>query len=305
MNLPYCKFFPRDWLGDAQLRLCSLAARGLWADMLCLMGSNETRRGYLEVGGKSITDPGTLARLVGADVGEVSKLIAELEAAGVPSRDASGTIFSRRIVKDAAVLEQKRAAGKQGGNPALLKRVLKQPVKDEVKPVLESCLTPYSRIQNPDLAEREPGESVERPSLEEVKTEAQRIGLAEWKAVDWWSEMEGCGWLDHQKRPVIKWQPILSRVRTKWEADGRPMQPPSRNQGQQHPQQPAGTPAKPTVWQLKQQIEAVDTQIAEVRNRGHEDAFGFHAKTPADRALLKTLNQRKSALNTQLASLNT
>jgi uncharacterized protein YdaU (DUF1376 family) len=68
---------------------------------------------------------------------------------------------------------------------------------------------------------------VERPSLAEVKFYANSIGLAEWKAQDWFDEMEGCGWLDFNHRPVSDWKAILRRVKTKWEADGRPMQPPT------------------------------------------------------------------------------
>ncbi len=65
-----------------------------------------------------------------------------------------------------------------------------------------------------------------RPSIEDVQTYATTIGLASWKADDWFNEMEGCGWLDFQHRPVAKWQPLLLRVKSKWEADGRPSGPP-------------------------------------------------------------------------------
>lgn len=67
----------------------------------------------------------------------------------------------------------------------------------------------------------------ERPSLEEVKTAAQFIGLAPWKAEDWWNEMEGGGWLDYNHRPVANWRAVLNRVKAKWEAEGRPAAPPS------------------------------------------------------------------------------
>lgn len=69
--------------------------------------------------------------------------------------------------------------------------------------------------------------SANRPDLNEVLFYAQKIGLAEWKAKDWFDEMEGCGWLDHNKRQIERWQSILNRVRTKWEADGRPAGPPA------------------------------------------------------------------------------
>ncbi len=149
VNLPYCQFYPRDWMGDAQLRLCSLAARGLWADMLCIMAMS-ARRGYLEVGGKPIKTPAEIGRLVGAESAEVEHLLAELESVGIPARDEAGTIFSRRIVKDSAVREGKRQAGLRGGNPNLVKRVVKQADNYEVKPVLEICLNPETRDQRPE-----------------------------------------------------------------------------------------------------------------------------------------------------------
>ena len=68
----------------------------------------------------------------------------------------------------------------------------------------------------------------EQPSLKEVKIEAQRIGLADWVADDWFLEMEAAGW-KFKGQPIAKWQAFLARKRTWWEADGRPMSPPSRN----------------------------------------------------------------------------
>jgi len=51
MKQPWLKFFPSDWRADPALRMCSLAARGLWIEMLCLM--HEARpHGSLLVNGK-------------------------------------------------------------------------------------------------------------------------------------------------------------------------------------------------------------------------------------------------------------
>lgn len=65
------------------------------------------------------------------------------------------------------------------------------------------------------------------PSLFSVLAHAHRIGLAKWKAEDWFNEMEACGWLDHQSRPVHNWRAFLNRVKAKWEADGCPSGPPA------------------------------------------------------------------------------
>jgi hypothetical protein len=139
--------------------------------------------------------------------------------------------------------------------------------------------------------------NAERPDLKEVLFEAQRMGLAEWKARDWFNEMEGCGWLDHVHRPIVAWRAVLARVKVKWEADGRPAQPPSRVQP------PSGT--APTVWQLTKQLEVLEAQIAELRNTGgYEDAMGWHASNDQVRQQMKQLRQRKRDLQTQLAQLN-
>ena len=34
---PWMKWYPADWRSDPGLRMCSFAARGLWADLLALM----------------------------------------------------------------------------------------------------------------------------------------------------------------------------------------------------------------------------------------------------------------------------
>jgi hypothetical protein len=101
-RLPWTKFEPRAWLTDQRLRVCSLAARGLWIDLLCLMWDSD-RRGYLLVNGKSPTLD-ALARLVGASTAEISRHLQELEDSGVCSRDTSDVpvLYSRRMVREEA-----------------------------------------------------------------------------------------------------------------------------------------------------------------------------------------------------------
>jgi len=69
------------------------------------------------------------------------------------------------------------------------------------------------------------GAHIEKPKLEEVLAEAKSIGLAEWKAKDWFEEMEGCGWIYAQHQPVRAWRALLDFVRLKWELDGRKQSP--------------------------------------------------------------------------------
>jgi hypothetical protein len=114
----WMKFYPQDWRADERLRNCGLAARGLWMEMLALMHRSE-RYGYLLINGKPPTDR-QLAVQVGASIDEFSCLLAELESEAVFSRDRTGTIYSRRMIRDEKKAKHAREIGKQGGNPRLL-----------------------------------------------------------------------------------------------------------------------------------------------------------------------------------------
>lgn len=118
MKRPSFQFYPGDWLNDAALRMCSIGARGLWMDMICLMHQG-SEYGYLKVNGKVIL-PDNLARMVGATLQEVEGWMIELSEVGVYSEDESGCIFSRRMIRDEEIRQARAAGGKMGGNPVLM-----------------------------------------------------------------------------------------------------------------------------------------------------------------------------------------
>lgn len=130
---PWMKFHPQDWRADEKLRLCSLAARGLWIEMLAIMHRSE-RYGQLLIAGIVPTDA-QIAVQVGASVDEVAATLAELEQAGVFSRAATGAIYSRRMTRDHKKAKTARKNGLRGGNPTLGKqRENPASVKGEDKP---------------------------------------------------------------------------------------------------------------------------------------------------------------------------
>lgn len=135
---PALQFYIGDWKKDPELRACSLAARGLWIDMLCLMYESP-RRGYLIIKDKPPSVP-SLARIVGADVADVERLLKELDDMGVYSIE-DGAIYCRRMVRDAKRSETYRQNGVKGGNPALVGKLDNQnsnpPDNREVIPFVE------------------------------------------------------------------------------------------------------------------------------------------------------------------------
>lgn len=114
---PFIKWYPTDWRADPKLRMCSLAARGLWIELIGYMHEGEPY-GHLTI---NDTSPSTadISALVGRPMTEVRKALGELEARQVYSIDETGRMFSRRMVRDKAKAEKDRENGKGGGNPKL------------------------------------------------------------------------------------------------------------------------------------------------------------------------------------------
>lgn len=141
------------------------------------------------------------------------------------------------------------------------------------------------------------GESALRPSIAEVLATAEMIGLSEWKARDWFDEMEGCGWLDFQHRPVVRWQSILNRVKVKWEADGRPSTPPTNGKVQ------SGV-RKPSVFDLKTIIATKEEQCATLKARhAAEGPLTTEWSSDEARAEFRELRGQIKALKLQLSQM--
>jgi hypothetical protein len=115
-KLPAFQFYTSDWLTDPELRACSLAARGLWIDCLCVMSESQ-ERGVLRLkNGAAVTVP-QLARMVGATESQTRRSLSELEACGVLARTADGAIYSKRMVEDEQRRQTLKTNGQAGGRP--------------------------------------------------------------------------------------------------------------------------------------------------------------------------------------------
>lgn len=162
-KLPSFQFYPGDWLKDPDLRRCSKAARGVWIDMICLSFECEDR-GVFATSGIAWPDE-DIAAAVGGNITEVLDAIAELLTKGVVSRNQTGAIFCRRVVRDEAKRRSCSEAGKRGGgNPALTFKGVpkgddKERVKGEVKrkPKASSSLSSSSSTSvNTSTTTKEP-----------------------------------------------------------------------------------------------------------------------------------------------------
>ena len=114
---PAIQWYVNDWMNDPALKMCSLYARGLWAEMLMTMWQCEPQ-GHLVFNGKPYT-LNQLARVVREPEKPVKAALAELEAAGVYTV-TNGVIVSRRMVRDVHNRKVRAEGGKKGGNPNLV-----------------------------------------------------------------------------------------------------------------------------------------------------------------------------------------
>jgi hypothetical protein len=146
MKRPSFQFYPGDWLRSADLRACSIGARGLWLDMLCLMHEGSPY-GYLRVG-NLVIHAVNLAPIVGCELTDVERWLSELSTAGVLSMDPTGCIFSRRMVRDERMRELRASGGKLGGNPALVNPKDKQ--IDNLAANLRANLTSARKVKHED-----------------------------------------------------------------------------------------------------------------------------------------------------------
>ena len=116
-KLPYFPFYVGDWLKDPELRLCSIFARGLLVDLLCLAWEAK-HRGRLSFA--DITKPWSDVQIVNSIAGstESEKLAAleELLSNGVLKRDVNGVVFSSWQIRHEELSIIRAENGSKGGS---------------------------------------------------------------------------------------------------------------------------------------------------------------------------------------------
>ncbi len=122
---PSFQFYPNDWTGDVALQSCSLAAQGLWINILCRLHNSPVYGKFLleQNSSKNKTEGSNLlvikgeklARVVGRPLQEIEPLIEELLEACVMREAESGEYYSKRMIEDEELREIRAKAGSLGG----------------------------------------------------------------------------------------------------------------------------------------------------------------------------------------------
>ena len=119
-------FFTGDWMKDPELRFCSIFARGLLVDLLCILHEAKEQGYASNPDGTARTDEQIVDAISGGSREEKLAGLAELERSGVLSRDKRGVLFSRRVARLAELSIARKQNGSKGGSKTSSKRQAKQ-----------------------------------------------------------------------------------------------------------------------------------------------------------------------------------
>jgi len=111
---PSTTFYFNDWENDEKLRVCTLAAQGLWMRLLCI-AARSPEPGIVQIGTLDMSPPHGLtliASAVGQPLDVINPWIDELLTSGAASRDRQGRIYCRRMVRAAKLSLARSEAGK-------------------------------------------------------------------------------------------------------------------------------------------------------------------------------------------------
>ena len=234
MKLPAIQFYVGDWLRDP-ISGCSLEAQGLWLRIMFIMHDNEDY-GRLTVNGKPMPSQ-LLARRCGSPLDEFERVFKELDDAGVPSRDESGVIYSRRMVRDASTRKNNRehVARFRGSNHTA----------DESEPLTSEPQAKSERKNTP-----------KRPkTFDSVAEYADQQGLSTAEARAFWDYYDSQGWRKANGMPVLNWKSLLNQWKRRGETMGK--------------QETNGKPV--SVWSLREQQKSIEADINQIKLRTSTD----------------------------------
>ena len=115
-------FFTGDWMKDPELRFCSIFARGLLVDLLCILHEAKEQGYASNPDGSPRTNEQIVDAISGGSREEKLAALGELEQSGVLSRDNRGVLFSRRVARLAEVSKERKQNGSKGGSKTSSKR---------------------------------------------------------------------------------------------------------------------------------------------------------------------------------------
>lgn len=103
-------WYPKDWMSDTGLKMSSLAARGLWIELLNLMFFSPVRGALIDDRKMQIPEKDLAKIIPNVNANEMQKLLKELEVNKVFSRLENGVIINRKMYRDGEISRKRSKA---------------------------------------------------------------------------------------------------------------------------------------------------------------------------------------------------
>jgi hypothetical protein len=192
-------FEPNRWLANEKLALVSLASKGLWIHLLCLM-YKANAGGKLTINGH-IPTPEQISRMVGQDA---KPLLQELEVAGVYELK-DGAIYHAGVASGLAKMEERSAGYARRmthRSPIYVPSMNHLCTKDEPSIVYNNS---NSNSNNNSKIDNKKEREGLRPTLSQWLANAKEIGWAEADAETAFFYYGSVGWMIGNK-PMKNWK---------------------------------------------------------------------------------------------------
>ena len=229
---PAFMFYAGDYLSSSRVTLLSLEEEGAYIRLLA----------HCWLHGSIPSDPELIARLIGK--GASTTLATKVQAMFKQGKNEEELVHDKlesiRSDRETWIAKSRAGGIASGEKRRLSKEKVNQtegclnhpsnhPSNQMPTTPVDEWLEPNANSSTSTSSSNIVSLSREReiPTKEEVLSHADRIGLASWKAEDWWLDMEAKEW--HTGNTEIRqWRPALTRMKLFWEEDGKPMKRPGR-----------------------------------------------------------------------------
>lgn len=115
---PHILFYYKDWLADDRLKVCSMACKAVWIDLICQSANCEQRGVFRDA--KSSSTRRQLVDSLSGNRRQVALGFDECLERGLLRQEEDGTFYVPRIKRDAELSTIRKAAGSKGGSPILV-----------------------------------------------------------------------------------------------------------------------------------------------------------------------------------------
>ena len=276
---PAFMFYAGDYLASSRVQLMTLEEEGAYIRLLC----------HCWNAGSIPKEPEQIARLIGK--GASTTLATNVSTMFIPK---GKVLVHDRLEQYREERQKWIEKSREGGRKsAEMRKLLKKTQNNSDNPtakggsrVVDDCLQPNGNTSSSTSSSNSLNNIGEIPSKQEVLNYAVQIGLVEWRAEDWWLDMEAKGWRSKGDE-VVNWQAFLTRVKTWWEADGKPMERTRNNKAKDN--------SKPSM-PLWKRIEVIRQEM-ETHAGNSESTYYQHGNLKAKEEFKKLKITLKALLN--------